>query len=45
MGNCTTWLNSLIEAEWRIYVNNLDNHNGLLPIQRQVIFWTNAGLL
>ena len=39
----------LIEAEWRIYASvkytNIASDNGLSPIRRQAIIWTNAVIL
>ena len=39
----------LIEAEWRIYSSVkhtiIASDNGLLPVQRQAIVWTNAAIL
>ena len=39
----------LIEAEWHIYMPvkhaNIGSDNGLLPVQCQVIIWTNAAIL
>ena len=41
-----TWM---IEAEWRIYASSnwviIGSDNGLLPVRRQAIIWTNAGIL
>ena len=48
---CQSWvnfLNKLNKAEWGIYTSvNLaiiDSDNGLSPVWRQAIIWTNAGL-
>ena len=42
-------LSKLIEAEWRIYASvkhtNIASDNGLSPIRRQAIIWTNAVIL
>ena len=42
-------MGQLIETEWRIYASVnwtiFDSDNGLSPGQRQVIIWTNAGIL
>ena len=39
----------LIEAEWRIYASLnwviIGSDNGLSPVRRQAIIWTNAGIL
>ena len=39
----------LIEAEWPIYASaqhaNIASDNGLSPVRRQAIIWTNAGIL
>ena len=39
----------LIEAEWRIYASAtwtiIGSDNGLSPVRRQDIIWTNAGIL
>ena len=38
----------LIEAEWRIYASLnwviIGSDNGLSPVRRQAIIWTNAGV-
>ena len=38
-----------IEAEWRIYASAtwdiIGSDNGLLPVRRKAIIWTNAGIL
>ena len=40
---------SVIEAEWRIYASLnwviIGADNGLSPVQRQAIIWTNDGIL
>ena len=42
-------LPQLIEAEWCIYASvtytTIDSENGLSPVRRQAIIWTNAGVL
>ena len=39
----------LIQDEWRIYASAtydiIDSDNGLSPLRRQAIIWTNAGIL
>ena len=39
----------LLLTEWRIYASVnytiIGSHNGLSPIRRQAIIWTNAGIL
>ena len=41
--------NTNIEAEWRMYASvkhaAIDSNNGLSPVRRQAIIWTNAALL
>ena len=41
--------NGLIEAQWRIYASLnwviIGSDNGLSPVRRQAIIWTNAGIL
>ena len=45
------WLliNWLIEAEWRMYASLnwiiIGSDNGLSPVRRQAIIWTNGGIL
>ena len=42
-------VHQLIEAEWRIYASLnwviLGSDNGLSPVRRQAIIWTNSGIL
>ena len=42
-------MSQLIEAEWRIYPSvqhtDIGLDNGLSPVRRQAIIWTNAALL
>ena len=42
-------IHRLTEAEWRTYVTinyaNIGSDNGLSPVRRQPIIWTNDGLL
>ena len=42
-------ISQFIEAEWRIYATLnwviISSDNGLSPVRRQVIIWTNAGIL
>ena len=43
------WNDSLIEAVWRIYASvkhtNIVWNNGLSPVRRQAIIWTNATIM
>ena len=46
---CCSGLNILIEAKWCIYASLnwviIGSDNGLSPVRRQAIIWTNAGIL
>ena len=46
--DCNSTVSYLIEAEWRMYASLnwvvIDSDNGVLPVRRQAIIRTNAGI-